>query len=220
VKYLERIGAPPAKIFKIAYTTDNARFAMSSLVRTPHQARRLLFCGQFVERKGLIPFLQVLSRWAHDHPGRTVEFALAGDGPLRHELAQLPLAGNIKLKFLGVFQYDDLPEIYASAGVFVLPSLADTWAVVVNEALVSGLPVLGSVYAQAVEELIQDGHNGWIFKPDNAEDSYRAIDRMMNTADPDLELMRVHARDVASRLSPDVVAGLIGVAVRSCTGGA
>jgi len=218
VKYLERMGAAPTRIFKIAYTTDNARFARNPLTRIPQQARRLLYCGQFIERKGLLPFLRVLSRWANDHPGRSVEFALAGDGPLRHQLSQLPLPGNVKLEFLGVFQYDDLPGVYASAGVFVLPTLADTWAVVVNEALLSGLPVLGSVYAQAVEELIQDGHNGWIFRPDDAEDSYRAIDRMMNISDLELETMRAQARDAASQLTPERVAALIEAAIDSCTG--
>jgi glycosyltransferase involved in cell wall biosynthesis len=217
VKYLEGIGARADRIFKIAYTTDNARFAAIPLTRTPRQAKRLLFCGQFVERKGLLPFLEVLSHWANDHPERSIEFALAGDGPLRRELTRYQLPANVKLEFPGVFQYRDLPHVYLSAGVFVLPTLADTWAVVVNEALLSGLPVLGSVYAQAVEELIQDGYNGWTFKPDYAEDTYRAIDRMMNTSAPELERMRVHARATASQLTPEGVAALIGAAVDACT---
>lgn len=216
VKYLAGIGAPPARIFKIAYTTDIHRFAANPLSRPPATARRLLFCGQFVERKGLIPFLQILSKWASDHPNQQINFALAGDGPLKPQLSQLSLSANVKLEFLGVFQYDDLPEIYASAGVFVLPTLADTWAVVVNEALVAGLPVLGSVYAQAVEELIQDGRNGWIFTPDNAEDAYRAIDRMMNTSDKELDAMRALARATAALLTPERVAEQIDLAVRSC----
>jgi glycosyltransferase involved in cell wall biosynthesis len=216
VTYLERIGAPAAKIFKIAYTTDNARFAAIPLTRTPAQANRLLFCGQFVERKGLLPFLRVLSQWANDHPSRSIEFALAGDGPLQHELTQFPKPANVRLEFPGVFQYRDLPQVYASAGVFVLPTLADTWAVVVNEALLSGLPVLGSVYAQAVEELIQDGYNGWTFKPDDPDDTYRAIDRMLNTNGLELATMRARARDVASQLTPEGVAALIGAAIESC----
>ncbi len=216
VKYLERIGAPPARIFKIAYTTDNVRFATIPLTRTRRQERRLLYCGQFVERKGLLPFLRALSVWASDHPDQAVEFALAGDGPLRRQLTELPMPDNVKLEFPGAFQYRDLPAVYASAGVFVLPTLADTWAVVVNEALLSGLPVLGSVYAQAVEELIQDGYNGWIFKPDNAEDSYRAIDRMMKANGLELETMRTRAREVASLLTPERVAALIEAAVHSC----
>jgi glycosyltransferase involved in cell wall biosynthesis len=218
VRYLERMGAKPARIFKIAYTTDIARFAASPLPRACQQAHRLLFCGQFVDRKGLVPFLQVLSRWASDHPERSVEFVLAGDGPLRRQLTQLAVPGNVKLEFPGVFQYHDLPQVYAFAGVFVLPTLADTWAVVVNEALLSGLPVLGSVYAQAVEELIRDGYNGWTFKPDDAEDSYRAIDRMMNTSGPELAKMRAQAREAASELTPERVADLIGAAIDSCTG--
>jgi glycosyltransferase involved in cell wall biosynthesis len=219
VKYLERMGAAPARIFKIAYTTDIARFAVNPLTRPPESAHRLLFCGQFVERKGLIPFLQVLSKWAADHPARAVEFMLAGDGPLREQIARLSLPPNVKLEFLGVFQYDDLPEIYGRAGVFVLPTLADTWAVVVNEALLAGLPVLGSAYAQAVEELVQDGGNGWTFKPDDAGGAYRAIDRMMNASCAELDAMRARGRIAASRLSPERVADLIGAAVNSCMGG-
>jgi glycosyltransferase involved in cell wall biosynthesis len=145
-----------------------------------------------------------------------VNIALAGDGPLRETLATLPLAANVKLELLGVFQYDDLPEIYGSAGVFVLPTLADTWAVVVNEALVAGLPVLGSAYAQAVEELIVDGRNGWIFRPDDAEDAYRAIDRMMNTSELELDAMRANGRTVASQLTPERVADQIALAVNAC----
>ncbi len=135
---------------------------------------------------------------------------------MKSQLSQLPLAPNVKLEFLGAFQYDDLPEIYSSAGVFVLPTLADNWAVVVNEALAAGLPVLGSVYAQAVEELIQEGRNGWIFRPDNAEDTYRAIDRMMNTSEQQLDAMRANGRMVASQLTPERVADQIALAVNAC----
>jgi hypothetical protein len=142
--------------------------------------------------------------------------ALAGDGPLREALTKLPLAANVKLEFLGVFQYDDLPEIYGSAGVFVLPTLADTWAVVVNEALVSGLPVLGSAYAQAVEELVTEGRNGWIFRPDSVEDTYQSIDRMMNAEITELDKMRAYGRKIASELSPERVADLIARAISAC----
>jgi hypothetical protein len=218
VKYLEDIGAPTDKIFKIVYTTDIDRFAVTPLTRSSECARRLLFCGQFVERKGLIPFLNVLSQWACDHPHDSVGVALAGDGPLREALSQLSLARNVKLEFLGVFQYDDLPEIYGSAGVFVLPTLADTWAVVVNEALAAGLPVLGSVHAQAVEELIHEGRNGWVFRPEDAEGTYRAIDRVMSTSDNELDAMRVYGRALVSQLSPERVSDLIGLAVDFCRG--
>ncbi len=216
--YLEQIGADPRKIFKIAYTTDLERFAAVPLTRPAGQERRLLFCGQFVERKGLIPFLETLSRWAADHPARTVTFGLAGDGPLKQKIAEFPLASNVKLEFLGVFEYGDLLQVYASGGVFVLPTLADTWAVVVNEALAAGLPVLGSRYAQAVNELIEQERNGWLFTPDDVDDTYQAIDRVMNTSDEVLDGMRAYGRQVARQWTPGRVAELIGRAVEDCVG--
>jgi glycosyltransferase involved in cell wall biosynthesis len=215
VNYLKRLGAPAAKIFEIAYTTDIRRFAGDAAPHPPEHAHRLLYSGQFIDRKGLVPFIQVLSKWASDHPDREVEFALAGDGPLRDSISSLTVAPNVKLTILGVFQYDDLPEIYRAAGIFVLPTLADTWAVVVNEALAAGLPVLGSVYAQAVEQLIQDGYNGWTFEPDDAEDTYRAIDRVVNTSAAQLDAMRTRARATASQYTPERVADVIGIAVNS-----
>ena len=62
VKYLEGMGAPADKIFKIAYTTDIGRFARNPLTRPPERAHRLLFCGQYVERKGLLPVSAGASR--------------------------------------------------------------------------------------------------------------------------------------------------------------
>ncbi len=94
VQYLSHIGADPSKIFKIAYTTEVARFSANGFYRPPETARRLLYSGQFVERKGLIPFLGVLSDWAAANPQRHIEFWLVGDGPLRLEPPGIPPAAK------------------------------------------------------------------------------------------------------------------------------
>ena len=66
---------------------------------------------------------------------------------------------------VGEQEPDALPALFAAADAFVFPTLADEWGVVVNEALAAGLPVLGSVHSQAVEELCAEGETGWIFDP-------------------------------------------------------
>jgi hypothetical protein len=212
-RYLRSLGISDRKIFKIAYTTDIGRFLSASIIRSAENAERLLYVGQLIERKGLLQFLQALSRWAALYPDRKVEFVVAGSGPLREKLERFKTPGNLKLVFLGHVDYQELPAVYAEAGIFVLPTLADTWAVVVNEAMAAGLPVFGSTYGQAVSELVQEGLNGWTFRPDRGDEMFEALDRCMHVPLDELDKMRECARATAVRLTPDYVTGLIEQAI-------
>jgi glycosyltransferase involved in cell wall biosynthesis len=170
------------------------------------EAHRLLYVGQLIERKGLIPFVSELVRWLEFHPTNKVELTLAGEGPVREQLEDLPLPNNLVISFLGKINYSDLPPCYAKAGIFVFPTLGDEWGLVVNEAMMTGLPVLGSIYSQAVEELVEDGLNGWTFTPDAPPSLHRALDVIMTTSDAHLEEMRIQARRTASKLTPEYAA--------------
>lgn len=87
-----------------------------------------LYVGRVAVEKNLEAFL------ALDLPGTKV---VVGDGPAREELTRKYPA----VRFLGVKTGEALAEIYASADVFVFPSLTDTFGMVLLEALASGLPI-------------------------------------------------------------------------------
>ena len=80
---------------------------------------------------------------------------IVGSGGLSSKIEQLCAPDNLDITLLGPQPYDQLQKIYQKAGVLVFPTLADEWGIVVNEALFAGLPVLGSIYSQAVEGLIR-----------------------------------------------------------------
>jgi glycosyltransferase involved in cell wall biosynthesis len=87
-----------------------------------------LYVGRIAVEKNIKAFLDV------DLPGRKV---LVGSGPQQAELERLyPDA-----LFTGPKQGEALALAYASADVFVFPSLTDTFGLVLLEALASGLPV-------------------------------------------------------------------------------
>jgi glycosyltransferase involved in cell wall biosynthesis len=87
-----------------------------------------LYVGRIAIEKNLKAFLDLAL------PGRKV---LVGDGPQRPELERLyPDA-----LFAGPKEKEDLARAYASADVFVFPSLTETFGLVLIEALASGLPV-------------------------------------------------------------------------------
>jgi glycosyltransferase involved in cell wall biosynthesis len=80
---------------------------------------------------------------------------LVGDGPMRGALQ----ARHPNAIFAGQRCGDDLAAHYASADMFLFPSITETFGNVTTEALASGLPVVAYNYAAAAQ-LIQSGHNG------------------------------------------------------------
>ena len=202
-RYLQSLGVPREKIFPEPYCAEISSHLALPIEREPNVARRLLYVGQLTARKGLHQFLVVLSEWLQKHPLERCEFWIAGDGPLRAELEKFPAPPQLRLRFLGSVTYEKLPDLYAQGGIFVFPTLADEWGVVVNEALAAGLPILGSIYSQAMEELVEDGFNGWTFRPDHPAEMYTALDRAMAATDEQLDKMRRAGRERIHSLSPE-----------------
>lgn len=87
---------------------------------------------------------------------------LVGDGPLRRELERSDAA----YLFAGMRRDEDLATHYASADMFLFPSLTETFGNVTTEALASGLGVVAYDRA-AAGELIRNGDNGRIVPAGN-----------------------------------------------------
>jgi glycosyltransferase involved in cell wall biosynthesis len=214
-RYVRQFGVTDESIFFAPYTTNIDPFLAVPLSKTPDNTYKLLYVGQLVERKGIEPFLLTLERWAKAHPERKLEFLIVGDGPLGKSLNQQVWPANLRVKFLGNVEYSQLSEVYAQAGIFVFPTLADEWGLVTNEAMAAGLPVLGSSYSQSVEELVEEGETGWRFRPDRPEEMYSALERSLSMPLERLEAMRVKARDRIIHLTPEFVADNILNAIQS-----
>jgi len=205
-RYVERLGARAKTVFRVPFVRDMDDICSLPLTREGAVSHRLLYVGQLTERKGIHLFLAALKRWSCRRPQHPYECWVAGEGPLQQELQQSIRSQNLNVKFLGQVPFDDIFRTYGLAGIFVFPTLEDTWGVVVNEALAAGVPVLGSQYSQAVEELVQDGVNGWSFRPDKSEEMDAALERALNTSEPALCQMRVAARARVAHLAPEFAA--------------
>lgn len=213
-RYMETMGVAANAIFYAPHTADLTRFTAIPLEHEPRSAHRLLFVGQLIERKGLHPFLLALNRWARLNPEREIEFWILGDGPLRRELEAVPVAGNVAIQFLGAMPNSELPRLFEQAGILVLPTLSDEWGLVVNEAMAAGMPVLGSRYSEAVEEIVETDVTGWKFRTDHAEEMDEAIDQAMGVSDEQLDLMRSAARERVAAFAPGRIADQVVSAAR------
>lgn len=201
-RYLRRLGVSDGRIFRLPQPIDVTPFEQAPTTRPSADAHSLLYVGALSAAKGLRPLFDALERRAYARPQERLEITLAGTGELREELGERPRPRNLNVHFAGHVPYHTLPELYAAHGILVFPSLDDEWGLVVNEAMASALPVLGSVHAQAVEELVEDGRSGWWFDPEDDASFDAALDRALGTPAPVLDVMREAARQRARQHDP------------------
>lgn len=202
--YLEALGAK--RVFIVHQCTDNDRFSAYPIARLGATARRFLFVGQLVARKGLQDFLEVLSARCVADEGLWYQVLVVGVGREAEKLKAIPLSERVTVEWRGDVAFRDLPSVYQEGGIFVLPTLADEWGMVVNEALASGLPVLGSAKSQAVSEIVVNGYNGWTYDSSSASGLKEALDQVDQCAADQLDDMRANARESIRTHTPEAMA--------------
>ena len=205
-RYIAGLGFPDRDIVRVNQPVDVAMFAEIPRQRGEGQRTRFLCCGVLDARKGVMPFLHEFDTWARAHPELELELWWLGDGALREEIRSFPCAPNLHQRLLGAVPYAELPQFYSQVDVLAFPTLLDEWGLVVNEAMAAGLPVMGSIYAQAVTELVVEGETGWIFDPKSSASVQGVLDRVHATPPEALADMREAARARIAGLTPQTAA--------------
>jgi glycosyltransferase involved in cell wall biosynthesis len=166
---------PEIPVFNIPYFCDLVPFNTAARQRGKkvNSAVVILFSGQFIERKGVDVLIRAFAQIARQ--AAALELHLLGTGPGLESLRQsIPTDLANRIHFLGFKQVSEIPAIFATADIFVLPSRHDGWGVVVNEALGSGLPIIVSDRVGA-RDLVENGRNGLITRAGNVEELADAL---------------------------------------------
>lgn len=146
------------------------------------------YIGRMAPEKNLSLVIETFQAIAGRHPQARLLFV--GDGPSLTFLKR----GHRQHVFAGMRLGEDLGAHYASADLFLFPSLTETFGNVVPEALASGLGVVAFDYAAAAD-LIEDGSNG---RSVPAGNRHAFIDAALSLADSPGTLAALRARAAAS----------------------
>lgn len=177
-------GVPEEKIFLSLLTQDADTFSAGE--KRPVQGR-ILYVGSMIRRKGLDLLLEALGKtrepWQLHIVGNGTE---QEQGALKAQAEALGIGDRICWQ--GFREGAALAEEYAQAELFVLPTREDCYGLVLLEALLSGTPILSSIYADGAYDIVTP-EAGRLVDPYDAQGFALALDQMLKDK-PCLESIR------------------------------
>jgi glycosyltransferase involved in cell wall biosynthesis len=146
------LGARDARLGPVAAPPPGAPQRSASVVRGELGAGErplVLAVGRLAPQKGYPLLLDAARGWARRRPAPLV--AVAGEGPLRELMAARIAAEGLPVRLLG--HRADVADLLAAADVVALPSRWEARALVAQEALRSGTPLVATAVG-GVPELV------------------------------------------------------------------
>ncbi len=166
--------------------------------------KMVLYVGRVVPHKGI----QYLIRSAK-HMDDDVKYVVVGTGDYKEYLKQLVRINDLedRVIFAGRVPMKELPEYYAAADVFVLPSISrlEAFGIVALEALASGVPVVVSDIP-GVRDVIVEGRHGLLAEPMKPTDIAGKIRTILENPEMAGNMGRLGRKIVEEKYTWDIVA--------------
>jgi glycosyltransferase involved in cell wall biosynthesis len=185
-EHLVRVeGAPAAKITAIHNGIDFERVKPSG----PDARKRIrdelglgdvftfLIAGRLHPEKGYEQLFEAV-RLLRGREARSFCVLVAGRGPLLTHYEALVGSKGVsdRIRFLGF--RSDLPDLMLASDLFILPSLAESFGLVLAEALFLGLPVIASRVG-GIPEIVDDGIDGCLVPPGDPATLCKAMESFL-----------------------------------------
>jgi starch synthase len=146
-------GVDESKMIDIPLGVDLDLFAPVPAEKEEGGIFRVIFVGQITQRKGLSYLIDAFARAALPASELLLVGPIVG--------SDAPWRDAIGVRHVAAVPRAALPALYASADVYVLPSLAEGFPLTQMEAMAMGLPVIVSENTSAYD-VITDGHDGYV----------------------------------------------------------
>ncbi len=174
-------GVDAERIFWCPYFVDNERFAKqaeNTRYRRGEIRRRwrieddkvcFLFAGKFERKKRLTDLIKAID--IARRKTKSVHLLIVGSGEESGQIRDLIERSSIPVSFSGFLNQTEISNAYIAADCLVLPSdHGETWGLVVNEAMASGLPAIVSDRVGCGPDLVIPDHTGLTFEYGDVQD--------------------------------------------------
>jgi glycosyltransferase involved in cell wall biosynthesis len=197
VKQFERAGFEAKNIYPFGYFVPIQQYQKDLKSPKVDNILRIAFVGTLISTKGIDIILDLASQC--DKKNILVKFDIYGPGD-----SSCLLNASSNINYRGSIVFGQSQRVMANYDLLIVPSKYDGWGVVVNEALLQGVPVLASSKVGASALIAQSGA-GTIFDPDNIP----ALTNIIQSLIKDRTILKnwaLNARLYAEKLSPNTAA--------------
>lgn len=227
-RHFLRYGMPDDRVVFCPNCIDDELFERQRVALAPHreQIRRemgipadatvMLFSGKLVPRKQPV----MLGRAVKECKQRDRLWALIlGEGEDRAETERVfKEAIGSRAVFPGFVNQSQLGRYFVASDFFVLPSQLESWGLVVNEAMLMGLPCIVSTRVGCREDLVLEGQTGYSFPFEDQNALTACIDKALENPEHLAEMGR-RARNHIERYGSQIaVEGIVEGARRVVSG--
>lgn len=187
--YLIRLGAKPTNVETFYFQVDVDYFINKSdefsdddkkhfkMLLDINTQKIIFFNGQLIERKGIFELLQGFRMYQEKH--NDITLLILGRGMEKEKMQEIITKQNIQnIVFADFVPYKEVYKFYTISDMLILPSREEAWGLVINEAMACGLPVISTYETGAVDDLIEEGKNGFVIKSNCPECIETAIGKI------------------------------------------
>jgi glycosyltransferase involved in cell wall biosynthesis len=195
ISQYRQIGIKREKLFPFGYFVPRVFSAPSETAKAPAAGLKLIFIGTLIVRKGLDVLIEAVS--ALNRQGAAIYLDVYGPG----DASRFDFDGAM-IRYCGLIPFGDAQPVIAGYDLLILPSRYDGWGVVVNEALIAGVPAICSDRVGAAA-IVTKWQCGAVFKNEDAVNLALKI-KQFRDAPALLDQHRLAAIDAGHVLEPAV----------------
>nr|MCU0717466.1 glycosyltransferase family 4 protein [Pirellula sp.] len=141
-----------------------SNFVATDVGMNSQPGENAVFIGRLSGEKGVSTVLEAWQKRRIDIP-----LIIIGDGPDRAAL-EAEAVGNPNIVFTGRLSTQNVTQHLVNARVLIMPSICfETFGRTMAEAFAQGIPVIASRLGTMIE-LVDNGRNGFLFEPGNANE--------------------------------------------------
>lgn len=211
-EYMLKFGVEPRQILLENNAVDNQKISL--IYHEAYQSRaaekqryglklyNFIYTGRLMAIKNISNLLIAFSKLKTEDWG----LIILGDGAEGENLQKYVTDNQLeRVKFIEGQAWYNVPKFMALGDVFVLPSYSEPWGLVVNEAMVGGMPVIVSNKCGSSHDLVKNGKNGYTFNPYDTDELAAIMEKFVSEPDKIKSFGKV-SKEIIKKYSPEQVA--------------